>query len=246
MKKNAINDYLTELQLIWTRQHHPALTAQAASEHWAHADYLEHLLEGECHRRRENRIQRRLQAARFPVPKTLDAFDWSWPKKIDRTHVMDLMRLAFLETRANVILIGGVGLGKSHIATAVGRQACLEGHSALWVSTIDMINALIAAQAAARLRQELKKYLAPELLILDELGYLPIDKQGADLLFQVIGSRYERGSILLTTNRPFKQWAAIFNNDNTLASAVLDRLLHHAQTLVIEGQSYRMKDQANP
>ena len=246
MKKNAINDYLTELQLIWTRQHHQDLTAQAASEHWAHADYLEHLLEGECHRRRENRIQRRLQAARFPVPKTLDAFDWSWPKKIDRTHVMDLMRLAFLETRANVILIGGVGLGKSHIATAVGRQACLEGHSALWVSTIDMINALIAAQAAARLRQELKKYLAPELLILDELGYLPIDKQGADLLFQVIGSRYERGSILLTTNRPFKQWAGIFNNDNTLASAVLDRLLHHAQTLVIEGQSYRMKDQANP
>ena len=109
-----------------------------------------------------------------------------------------------------------------------------------------MINALVAAQAAQRLRQELKKYLAPELLILDELGYLPIDKQGADLLFQVIGSRYERGSILLTTNRPFKQWAGIFNNDNTLASAVLDRLLHHAQTLVIEGQSYRMKDQANP
>ena len=105
---------------------------------------------------------------------------------------------------------------------------------------------LVAAQAAQRLRQELKKYLAPELLILDELGYLPIDKQGADLLFQVIGGRYERGSILLTTNRPFKQWTGIFNNDTTLASAVLDRLLHHAQTLVIEGQSYRMKDQANP
>ena len=143
-------------------------------------------------------------------------------------------------------MLGGVGLGKSHIAAAVGRQACLEGHSVLWVSTIDMINALVAAQAAQRLRKELKKYLAPELLILDELGYLPIDKQGADLLFQVIGSRYERGSILLTTNRPFKQWASIFNNDNTLASAVLDRLLHHAQTLVIEGQSYRMKDQINP
>lgn len=244
--KSHLPEHLKELQLVWCLQHHQELSEQAASQGWSHADYLERILEGECHRRRENRIQRRLQAARFPVPKSLDAFDWSWPKKIDRTHVMDLMRLAFLETRANVILIGGVGLGKSHIATAVGRQACLEGHSALWVSTIDMINALVAAQAAARLRQELKKYLAPELLILDELGYLPIDKQGADLLFQVIGSRYERGSILLTTNRPFKQWAGIFNNDNTLASAVLDRLLHHAQTLVIEGQSYRMKDQANP
>ena len=244
--RSSLPEHLKELQLVWCLQHHEELAEQAAQKGWAHADYLERLLEGECHRRRENRIQRRLQAARFPVPKTLDAFDWSWPKKIDRTHVMDLMRLAFLEPRANVILLGGVGLGKSHIATAVGRQACLEGHSVLWTATIDMINALVAAQAAQRLRQELKKYLAPELLILDELGYLPIDKQGADLLFQVIGSRYERGSILLTTNRPFKQWAGIFNNDNTLASAVLDRLLHHAQTLVIEGQSYRMKDQANP
>lgn len=244
--KNLLPKQLKELQLVWSLQHHQELAEQAAQQGWSHADYLERVLEGECHRRRENRIQRRLQAARFPVPKTLDTFDWSWPKKIDRTHVMDLMRLAFLETHSNVIVLGGVGLGKSHIAAAVGRQACLEGHSVLWVSTIDMINALVAAQAAQRLRKELKKYLAPELLILDELGYLPIDKQGADLLFQVIGSRYERGSILLTTNRPFKQWASIFNNDNTLASAVLDRLLHHAQTLVIEGQSYRMKDQINP
>ena len=246
MKKNAINDYLTELQLIWTRQHHQAITEKAATEHWAHAHYLERLLEGECHRRRENRIIKRLQAARFPVLKTLDTYDWSFPKKIDRTHIQDLMRLAFLETHTNVIFLGGVGVGKSHLATALGRQACLEGHSVLWVSTIDMINALVAAQAAQRLRQELKKYLSPILLILDELGYLPIDKNGADLLFQVISARYERGSILLTTNKPFKQWATIFNNDNTLASAVLDRLLHHAQTVVIEGPSYRMKDRINP
>jgi DNA replication protein DnaC len=244
--KSQLPEHLKELQLVRSLRHHAELAEQAAQKGWSHADYLEGVLEGECHRRRENRIRRRLQTARFPVPKTLDAFDGSWPKKIDRTHVMDLMRLAFPDTHANVILLGGVGLGKSHIATAVGRQACLEGHSVPWVSTIDMINALVAAQAAARLRPELKKYLAPDLLILDELGYLPIDKQGADLLFQVIGSRYERGSILLTTHRPFKPWAAIFNNDNTLASAVLDRLLHHARTVVIEGQIYRMKDPINP
>ncbi len=243
---NKLPDYMTELQLVWTRQHQPALTQQAARESWGHADYLERLLEGECHRRRENRIKKRLQAARFPVLKTLDTYNWSWPKKIDRVHVQDLMRLDFLASHTNVILLGGVGLGKTHIATALGHQACLEGHAVLWVSTIDMINTLIAAQAAQRLKQELKKYLSPTLLILDELGYLPIDKQGADLLFQVISGRYERGSILLTTNKPFKQWAGIFNNDNTLASAVLDRLLHHAQTIVIEGASYRMKDQANP
>ncbi|MEN6301990.1 MAG: IS21-like element helper ATPase IstB [Bryobacteraceae bacterium] len=244
--RSSLPEYLKELQLVWCLQHHEELAQQAAQQGWAHPDYLEHLLEGECHRRRENRTRRRLQAARFPVQKTLDAFDWSWPKKIDRTHVMDLMRLAFLEDKTNVILLGGVGLGKSHVATAIGRQACLQGHSVLWTTAIEMVNVLVAAQAAQRLRQELKKYFAPDLLILDELGYLPIDKQGADLLFQVVSARYERGSILLTTNRPFKQWAAIFNNDNTLASAVLDRLLHHAQTLVIEGQSYRMKDQVNP
>jgi len=244
--KSHLCDYLKELQLTWSLQHHEALAQEAAQNGEAHASYLERVLEGECHRRREIRIQRRLQAARFPVLKTLDAFDWSWPKKIDRTHVMDLMRLAFLDTKTNVILLGGVGLGKSHIASAIGRQACLDGRSVLWTTAIEMVNALIASQATQRLRQELKKYLAPELLILDELGYLPIDKQGADLLFQVIGGRYERGSILLTTNRTFKQWAGIFNNDTTLASAVLDRLLHHAQTLVIDGQSYRMKDRANP
>lgn len=244
--KSLLPEYLKELQLVWCLQNHAALAEQAARQSWSHTAHLERLLEGECLLRRENRSQRRLQSARFPVPKTLDTFDWSWPKKIDRVHVQDLLRLAFLNTHANVILLGGVGVGKSHIATALGREACLAGHSVRWVSTIDMINALVAAQAAQRLRQELRKYLAPTLLILDELGYLPIDKQGADLLFQVISARYERGSILLTTNRPFKQWAGIFNNDTTLASAVLDRLLHHAQTIVIEGTSYRMKDQINP
>lgn len=246
MKKNAINHYLTELQLHWIHQHHQPLTENAAASHLTHADYLELLLEGEVLARRETLIKRRLQAARFPLLKTLDTYDWSFPKKIDRTHIQDLLRLSFLETHTNVILLGGVGVGKTHIATAIGHQACLEGHSVLWVSTIHMINALVAAQAAHRLKQELRKYLRPTLLILDELGYLPIDKQGADLLFQIISARYERGSILLTTNKPFKQWATIFNNEAILASAVLDRLLHHAQLVVIEGPSYRMKDRINP
>jgi len=245
-KKDELNDYLKELQLTWPRQQYQALAEQAVKEHWTHPDYLAHVLEGECHRRRENRILRRVQSARFPVLKTLETYNWSWPRKIDRVHIQDLFRLAFLETHANVIFLGGVGLGKTHLATALAHQACLEGHSVLWASTVDMINTLIAAQAAQRLKPELKKYLTPQLLVLDEIGYLPIDKQGADLLFQVISGRYERGSILLTTNKPFKQWASIFNNDNTLASAILDRLLHHAETIVIEGASFRMKDQLHP
>ena len=243
--KTQIETHLRELQLPWIQQHYRKAAETALKGHWPYPDYLAHLLEGEAHRRRENRVKRRIQLARFPVVRTLDTYDWSWPKRIDRTQLQDLMRLAFLEDHTNVIFLGGVGVGKTHLATALAHQACLEGHNVLWTSTIDMINALIAAHAAAQLPKELKKYLRPRLLVLDELGYLPIDKQGADLLFQVISGRYERGSILLTTNKPFKQWAGIFNNDNTLASAVLDRLLHHAQTVLIEGPSYRMKEQTH-
>ena len=144
--------------------------------------------------------------------------------------------------RANVVFLGTVGLGKTHLATALGYTACLAGKSVLFATAVDTINTLAAAQAANRLKSELKKYLAPSLLILDELGYLPIDKHGADLLFQVISQRYERGATIITSNRAYKEWPTIFNNDSTLTAALLDRLLHHAETMVIEGLSYRMKD----
>ncbi len=185
----------------------------------------------------------RVKAARFPVLKTLEQFHWDWPKKINRLQVQNLFRLDFLAQQANVILLGTVGLGKTHLATALGYAACLEGHSVLFANAVDVINQLTAAQKKGGLKSELKKYLHPRLLILDEVGYLPIDQHGADHLFQVISQRYERGSIVLTTNKPFKQWASIFNNDSTITSAVLDRLLRHAETVVIEGTSYRMKDQ---
>jgi DNA replication protein DnaC len=148
--------------------------------------------------------------------------------------------------KANVVFLGNVGLGKTHLAVALGYAACQENHSVLFAGAISVINDLAAAQKRGLLKRQLKRYLAPDLLLLDEIGYLPIDQHGADLLFQVISQRYERGSIVLTTNKPFKQWSSIFNNDSTIASAVIDRLLHHAETVVIEGSSYRMKDQTNP
>jgi len=122
------------------------------------------------------------------------------------------------------------------------HAACLQGHSVLFTTAVEAINTLIAAQAQCRLKAELKKFLAPTLVIVDELGYLPIDKAGADLLFQIISGRYEKGSTVITTNLAYKNWPRIFNNDSTITSAVLDRLLHHAETVVIEGKSYRMKD----
>jgi DNA replication protein DnaC len=157
--------------------------------------------------------------------------------------VQHQFHLEFIKAKANLIFLGGVGLGKSHLATALGYAACLQGYSVLFVSAIDVINTLSTAKAAGRLKAELKKYTKPALLILDELGYLPIDKAGADLLFQVISLRYEQGAIVITSNRAFKEWPKIFNNDSTLTAAILDRLLHHADTIVIEGKSFRMKDQ---
>ena len=175
--------------------------------------------------------------------KTLEQFRWDWPKKINRLQVQNLFRLQFIKDRGNAIFLGTVGLGKTHLATALGYAACLEGHSVLFANAIHVINELSASQKSGGLRSQLKKYLAPQLLILDEVGYLPIDQHGADLLFQVISQRYERGSIALTTNKAFKQWSSIFNNDSTITSAVLDRLLHHAETILIEGSSFRMKEQ---
>ena len=236
-------EQLTVLKLLAVQQHYADLASEAAQKQWTHVDYLARLIELEALRRQELCVQRRIAAARFPCVKTLDQFDWSWPKKINRTQIQNLFRLAFLPEKTNVIFVGGVGLGKSHLACALGYAACQAGHSVLFTTAVDIINTLTAAQAAARLKPELKRFLAPTILCIHEVGYLPIDKTGADLLFQVISQRYERGSIVLTTNQAYKHWAKIFNNDATLTSAVLDRLLHHAETVIIEGKSYRMKDQ---
>jgi DNA replication protein DnaC len=236
-------EHLTALKLISVQQHYTDMATEAAQKQWTHVDYLARLIEIEAMRRQELSVQRRIAAARFPCVKTLDQFDWNWPKKINRTQIQNLFRLAFLPEKSNVIFIGGVGLGKSHLACALSYAACQAGHSVLFTTAVDIINTLSAAQAACRLKAELKRFLAPGILCIDEVGYLPIDKTGADLLFQVISQRYEQGSIVLTTNQAYKHWAKIFNNDSTLTSAVLDRLLHHAETVIIEGKSYRMKDQ---
>lgn len=234
-------EQLGALHLAFILEHFESLAQQAAKQQWPPTDYLATLIQGEVQRRQDRALQRRIKAARFPVLKTLDDFQWHWPKSINRMQVQQLFRLAFVDQHANVIFVGGVGLGKTHLATALAYSACLAGHSVLFSSAIDAVNTLVAAQAAGRLKQTLTKYTKPRVLLLDEIGYLPIDKTGADLLFQIISQRYERGATLLTTNRPYKKWPAIFNNDATLTSALLDRLLHHAETVVIEGSSYRMK-----
>lgn len=238
-----LHQQLDSLKLPLIKDQYNELALTAAQQSWSHVDYLGRLVDAQYQQRLQRTIQHRIKAARFPVLKTLEQFHWDWPKKINRLQVQNLFRLEFLTQKANVIFLGTVGLGKSHLATALGYAARQESHTVLFANAIDAINHLSAAQKKNALKIELRKYLRPDLLILDEIGYLPIDQHGADLLFQIISQRYERGSIVLTTNKPFKQWASIFNNDSTVASAVLDRLLHHAETVVLEGPSFRMKDQ---
>lgn len=235
-----LETHLHYLKLPWIRDNMEALSAKAAKGNWTPMAFLAALIEGESHQRMDRATQRRIAAARFPVVKTLEAFDWSWPKAVNELEVRDLFRLRFVKEHENVIFLGGCGMGKSHLAIALGHEACIQGYHVLFISAAELINHLLAAQTEHRLKTEIKKVLRPDLLILDELGYIPIDKHGADLLFQVISQRYERGSMILTSNKAYKDWSGVFNNDNAVTSAILDRLLHHGQTITITGSSYRM------
>jgi len=241
-KSEDLTTILQRLSLAFVAQHYEAMGQEAARAQLGHVEYLRRLAEGEAAARYERSVQRRIKAARLPVPKTLEQFNWSWPSKINRAQVQDLFRLNFIEQNTNVVFIAGVGLGKTHLATALAHTACLHNVPTLFAPAVDIVNTLSAAQATNTLSKALKTYVAPRLLLIDELGYLPMDKRGADLLFQIISARYERGPIIITTNTTYKQWPRVFNNDSTITTAILDRLLHHCETITIEGKSYRMKD----
>lgn len=238
----ALERNLERLKLSFIKKNYQNLSEMAAKKQWSHLDFLTNLMEGEANTKWDNFINRRVKAAKFPVIKTMDNFQWNFPKKINREQVQNFFRLQFIKEKANIILLGGVGLGKTHIACSLGYEACLNGHSVLYVNTINAINSLSAAKNSGTLHLEIKKFCKPSVLILDELGYLPIDKLGADLLFQIISHRYEQGSTIITANRAYEDWSEIFNNDATVTSAMLDRILHHSDTSVIEGDSFRMKD----
>ena len=241
-KPEDLTEVLRRLNLTTIAQHYEDLGREAAREGLCHVEYLRRLAEAEAAARYERSVQRRTKAARLPVLKTLEQFNWSWPKKINRAQVQDLFRLRFVEQNTNVVFIGGVGLGKTHFALALAHSTCLNNVPTLFAQAVEIVNTLSAAQATNTLSKALKTYVAPRLLVVDELGYLPMDKRGADLIFQVISARYERSSTVITTNTVYKQWARIFNNDATLTTAILDRLVHHCETITIEGKSYRMKD----
>ena len=241
-ESDSLTRLLLRLQLPFIRAHYHELAQTAAEQGWGHLEYLKRLIEAEVARREDKSLAQRIRRARFPLTKTLDQFQWNWPKKINRAQIQNLFRLNFVAQKSNAIFLGGVGLGKTHLCIALGHAACVRGYSVLFTTAIDIIHTLSAAAATGSLKRAMQRYLKPKLLVVDELGYLPIDKLGADLLFQIISERYERGATPMSTTRASKNWPEIFNNDTTHTSALLDRLLHHAETCVVEGKSYRAKD----
>jgi DNA replication protein DnaC len=233
---------LAELRLHQIARTYREVLDEAARKNTSLLEVLAGLIASEITARRQGALERRIRQAKLPPRKTLEEYDFTFPKRIPKTKVLRLFDCEFVAQHHCAVLIGSTGVGKSHLLNVLGYTACEKAISTRWTRVIDMINVLIKAQINGTLESKLKEYIRPDLLLLDELGYLPIDKRGADLMFQVVAARYESGSIVITTNRPFRDWGKIFDVDNTLATAMIDRLMHHGEALVIEGKSYRNPD----
>ena len=233
---------LAELKLLQIAKGYREVLDEAARKGSSMLEVLATLFGMEQTARQQRALERRLLQARLPKQKILAEYDFNFPKRIPKATILRLFDCDFIPRHGCAVLIGPTGTGKSHLLTALGYTVCERGYSVRYTRVVDMINHLTTAQMNGLLGKALKIYVRPSLLLLDELGYLPIDKRGADLLFQVVAARYESGSIVLTTNRPFREWGALFDVDNTLATALIDRLMHHGEAIVIQGDSYRMRD----
>lgn len=233
---------LTELKLLEIAKSYHEVLDEAARKGSSPREVLRTLIGMEAAARHERALTRRIREARLPPLKTLADYDFNFPKRVPKAALLRLFDCDFIQRHGCSVLIGPTGTGKTHLLTALGYVACERGCSVRYTRVVDLLNHLTAAQINGTLGKVLGAYVRPSLLLLDELGYLPIDKRGADLLFQVVAARYESGSIVLTTNRTFKDWGTVLDVDNTLATALIDRLMHHGEALVIQGKSYRMKD----
>lgn len=236
----------TSTNLTALRQQVAELKLYGLLAHWDELDepalaLLTQWVAWESQERQQRGLQRRLRAARIGRFKPLANFDWDWPTQCDRSAITALMRLSFLAEGLNIVLVGSNGVGKTLIAQNIAHQAVIQGHSALFTTAAQMLTDLAGQDGDLALRRRLAHYARPDLLVIDEIGYLSYGTRHADLLFEIINRRYERKPTLITTNRPFGEWGEVFPNAACVVS-IVDRLIHHAEVLVIEGESYRMRE----